>query len=70
MGTADQKALAGPQKQKQKKQAIIPQKDNYARLSYLHQSSRFMTSTGIAPELGRAYASTLQKIAKKNVLKV
>lgn len=58
------------QGKKQKKQAVIPQRDNYSRLSFLHQSSRLLVSTGVAPELGRAYAGTLKTIAKKNVLRL
>jgi len=53
-----------------KNQKNVPNRDHYARISYLFQAASTLSSNPNMAPLSRFYTHTMKNVAKKNVLRV
>lgn len=53
-----------------KSKKVAPNRDHYARLSFLHQAGVQMSNQRQTKEFGRFYGQVLKSVARKNVLRL
>lgn len=68
--TAREERSMGAATTKSKGKKVAPNRDHYARVSFLHQAGVQMTNQHHTKEVGRFYGQVLKSVAQKNVLRL